>query len=77
MSDRDADGCRDADASVEFVKGARIPQIRRLPDEVDFAEQCPSRISKGFRQGGCEMGPATTPTAGQSLAIRMSMAASF
>jgi hypothetical protein len=36
--DRDADGCRDADAAVEFVKGARIPQIRRLPDEVDFAE---------------------------------------
>src|SRR5271165_2146034 len=36
--DRDADGCRDADAPVEFVKGARIPQIRRLPDEVDFAE---------------------------------------
>src|SRR5271166_2563961 len=36
--DRDADGCRDADAAVELVKGARIPQIRHLPDEVDFAE---------------------------------------
>ena len=36
--DWDADRCRDADAAVEFVKGARIPQIRRLPDEVDFAE---------------------------------------
>jgi len=34
----DADGCRDADAAVELVKGAPIPQIGRLPDEVDFAE---------------------------------------
>jgi hypothetical protein len=34
----DADGCRDADAAVELVKGARIPQIRRLSDKVDFAE---------------------------------------
>ena len=36
--ERGADGCRDADAAVEFVKGARIPQIRRLSEEVDFAE---------------------------------------
>jgi hypothetical protein len=36
--DGDADGCRDADAAVELVKGARIPQIGRLPDGVDFAE---------------------------------------
>jgi hypothetical protein len=36
--ERGADTCRDADAAVEFVKGACIPQIRRLPDEVDFAE---------------------------------------
>ena len=36
--DRYADGCRDTDAAVEFAKGARIPQICRLPGEVDFAK---------------------------------------
>ena len=36
--ERDADGCKDADAAVEFVKGARIPQIRGLPDKVDFVQ---------------------------------------
>jgi hypothetical protein len=54
--DRDADGGRDADAAVELVKGARLPQIRRLSDEVDFAEQRARSISKRFRQGGREIG---------------------
>jgi hypothetical protein len=55
--DGDADGCRDADAAAELVKGARIPQIGRLPDEVDFAERAPAASRSASARAAAKLDP--------------------